>query len=105
MKVSECGETDRKTCFPMSAESLLKRISELPPDLQEEVTDFVDFLSTKDKLRQQNENPSGLGSLESDPAIGMWKDREDMRDGAKWVRKLRESEWGVVSEELADASG
>ena len=23
---------------------------------------------------------------------GVWKDREDMRDGAKWVRKLREKE-------------
>ena len=27
-----------------------------------------------------------------DPAIGMWKDREDMQDSAAWVRKLRQSE-------------
>ncbi len=26
------------------------------------------------------------------PAFGMWKDRKDMKDPAKWVRKLRERE-------------
>ena len=31
--------------------------------------------------------------LREDPAIGMWADREDMRDSAAWVRKLRQSEW------------
>ena len=30
--------------------------------------------------------------LREDPAIGMWKDREDMQDSAAWVRKLRQSE-------------
>lgn len=25
--------------------------------------------------------------------FGMWKDREDMKDPAAWVRKLRETEW------------
>ncbi|HET6575706.1 MAG TPA: hypothetical protein VFG68_19050 [Fimbriiglobus sp.] len=27
------------------------------------------------------------------PAIGMWKDREDMADPVEWVRKMREEEW------------
>ena len=31
--------------------------------------------------------------LREDPAIGMWADREDMKDSAAWVRKLRQSEW------------
>lgn len=26
------------------------------------------------------------------PAFGMWKDREDMKDSAKWVRDLRKKE-------------
>ena len=26
------------------------------------------------------------------PAFGMWKDREDMKDSAAWVRKVREKE-------------
>jgi len=31
--------------------------------------------------------------LRDDPAIGMWADREDMKDSAAWVRKLRQHEW------------
>ena len=31
--------------------------------------------------------------LREDPAIGMWKDREDMQDSAAWVRQLRQSKW------------
>lgn len=28
--------------------------------------------------------------LAEDPAIGMWKDREDMQDSVAWVRRERE---------------
>jgi hypothetical protein len=31
--------------------------------------------------------------LREDPAIGMWEDREDMKDSAAWVRQLRQREW------------
>lgn len=31
--------------------------------------------------------------LSEEPAIGMWKDRQDMRDSTAWVRQLREHEW------------
>ena len=31
--------------------------------------------------------------LRADPAIGMWKDREDMEDSAAWVREVRQREW------------
>ena len=37
--------------------------------------------------------PKPLGPLRDDPAIGMWKDREDMHDSTAWVRALRRSEW------------
>jgi hypothetical protein len=40
------------------------------------------------------------GKLENDPAIGMWADREDMRDGVEWVKRLRESEWGGVAPDI-----
>ena len=28
--------------------------------------------------------------ITKDPAFGMWKDREDMKDPAAWVRKIRQ---------------
>jgi hypothetical protein len=31
--------------------------------------------------------------LREDPAIGMWKDREDMEDSAAWVCEVRQREW------------
>lgn len=31
--------------------------------------------------------------LAEDPAIGMWADREDMKDSVAWVRRQRE-QWG-----------
>ncbi len=27
------------------------------------------------------------------PFFGMWKDRDDMKDGSTWVRELRRSQW------------
>jgi hypothetical protein len=44
-------------------------------------------------------------SLESHPAFGMWKDREDMKDPAAYVRKIRQPRYtwddklGVVRSE------
>ena len=31
--------------------------------------------------------------LSEELAIGMWKDRKDMKDSITWVRNLREREW------------
>lgn len=28
-----------------------------------------------------------------DPVIGMWQDREEMRDSTAWVRELRRTQW------------
>ena len=36
-----------------------------------------------------SEKPKSLKMTEH-PAFGMWKDREDMKDPAAWVRKLRQ---------------
>lgn len=34
--------------------------------------------------------------LSAHPAIGMWKDREEMQDSAAWVRDVRKREWRDV---------
>lgn len=34
--------------------------------------------------------------ISEDPAIGMWADREDMKDSAAWVREVRKREWRDV---------
>jgi AbrB family looped-hinge helix DNA binding protein len=32
-------------------------------------------------------------SLEDEPFVGMWRDREDMEDSSEWVRASRQREW------------
>jgi len=34
--------------------------------------------------------------ISEDPAIGMWADREDMKDSAAWEREARKREWRDV---------
>ena len=34
--------------------------------------------------------------ISEDPAIGMWTDREDMKDSAAWEREVRKREWRDV---------
>jgi hypothetical protein len=31
--------------------------------------------------------------ISEDPAIGMWADREDMKDSAAWEHEVRKHEW------------
>jgi hypothetical protein len=34
--------------------------------------------------------------ISEDPAIGMWADREDMKDSTAWEREVRKREWRDV---------
>jgi hypothetical protein len=36
---------------------------------------------------------AGAAPIENEPFVGMWKDREDMRDSTAWVRELRRQQW------------
>lgn len=37
---------------------------------------------------------SAPGPLEKEAFVGLWKDREDLKDSSAWVRRVREGEWG-----------
>lgn len=77
----------------MNPESILKEIQLLPPNAQEEVADFVAFLRSKFSGICQPRKGKKKSILDS-KFVGMWADREDMNDSVKWVRNLREKEWG-----------
>ena len=47
---------------------------------------IVTIDDTDNKDVKTNENDEDFSKL---PFIGMWADREDMRDSVAWVRKLR----------------
>ena len=75
----------------MTYEEILRELASLPPEGQKEAADFITFL---------HERYSRSGLSEPDDRdltdlgfVGMWRDREDMRDSTAWVRSLREREW------------
>jgi hypothetical protein len=75
----------------MEKSSIIRDIDSLPPEAQKQVIDFVAFLKTR--------YPTTAGAsktkrkLVDEPFIGMWRDREDLKDSSAWVRELRRREW------------
>jgi flagellar motility protein MotE (MotC chaperone) len=65
-------------------QDILKALETLTDDELETLIDHAEEI-LRERLSQV--------PLREDPAVGMWKDREDMKDSAAWVRKLRQSEW------------
>lgn len=75
----------------MTYEEILRELASLPPEGQKEAADFIKFLCERHSRslsgEQHNRDLSELGF------VGMWRDRNDMRDSSAWVRRLRECEW------------
>ena len=75
----------------MTLLEIAQEIDSLPPEAQKQVEDFIAFLKTR--YQPVAKKDAKKGRLEDEPFVGMWKDREDMRDSVKWVRELRQREW------------
>jgi len=77
----------------MEQNRIYNEISNLPPEAQRQVTDFIAFLRTRYK-RLQTTKTVKSANIFNEPFIGIWKDRDDMKDRGKWLRNIRNSEWG-----------
>jgi hypothetical protein len=76
----------------MTNEEILREINSLPIEAQRQIEDFVSFLRERYKSSQSKNIPAS--DLETEAFVGMWRDREDMRDSSTWVRSVRETHWG-----------
>jgi hypothetical protein len=76
----------------MEATLLVQDIASLPPEAQKQVLDFIAFLKTRYPASSRARKAKHT-KLRDEPFIGMWRDREEMRDSSAWVRRLREREW------------
>lgn len=76
----------------MTNEEILREIKSLPVEAQRQIEDFVHFLRERYKNSQPKNAP--ITDLETEAFVGMWRDREDMRDSSAWVRNVRETHWG-----------
>ena len=77
----------------MEQEKIVNDISNLPPEVQQQVADFIAFLKTR-YTRSRVEKQSKRTNLVNESFIGIWKDREDMKDSGTWLRNIRNTEWG-----------
>ena len=77
----------------MNQKTVWQRFSSLPPEAQQQVIDFMEFLETRyvPSRRRKTAKPT---KLVREAFIGMWRNREDLRDSTTWVRNLRATEWG-----------
>jgi hypothetical protein len=76
----------------MTPDEILREICSLPLEAQRELENFVAYLHQRYGGRQPGAQPAG-SELRREPFIGMWRDRDEMRDSTAWVRNVRESEW------------
>ncbi len=75
----------------MSANTVIDKFEELPPEAQKQAADFVTFLYER-YVKSAPKTTSNKPISES-PFVGMWADREDMADSTEWVRKQRKELW------------
>jgi len=78
----------------MEQDKIYNEISNLPPEAQRQVTDFIAFLRTRYKKRLQTPKNVKINNILNESFIGIWKDRNDMKDSGKWLHNIRKSEWG-----------
>ncbi|HET6765220.1 MAG TPA: hypothetical protein VFH27_16150 [Longimicrobiaceae bacterium] len=70
---------------------IIQQFDALSPAAQRQVADFIAFLSAQN-ARPAPQRISQL-PLRDEKFVGMWADRDDLRDSEEWVRQLRSSEW------------
>ncbi len=80
----------------MEQKKIVNDISNLPPEAQQQVIDFIAFLKTRYKRTEQEKQTKRI-NLVTEPFIGIWKDREDMTNSRKWLRNVRKAEWDKTS--------
>jgi hypothetical protein len=75
----------------MTYEEILRGLASLPPEGQKEAADFITLLH--ERYSRSVSAREGGGDFTDLGFVGMWRDRDDMRDSTDWVRTLREREW------------
>ena len=75
----------------MNKTKTIQVFSTLPPEAQEQVASFVEFL--REKYKKITRKFKNKGPISDDPFVGIWANRKDMKDSSDWVKILRKNEW------------
>jgi hypothetical protein len=74
-------------------DQVLREFVALPLGAQRQVADYIAFLRTRYEA-WSSDGETELGDLADEAFVGMWQDREGMRDSVVWVRSVQRREWG-----------
>ncbi len=79
----------------MTIADLIKaEIDTFPEELQLLLLDFIALLKKRyPSLKTENIDLDIADKIDQESFIGMWKDREDMKNSREWVRQIRTQEW------------
>ncbi|MGB8645117.1 MAG: DUF2281 domain-containing protein [Anaerolineae bacterium] len=72
-------------------DKLWREFTELSPELQQQVVDFIAFLRVR--YAAQSSKAAKRPSLNKELFVGIWRDRKDLADSTSWVRQVRANEW------------
>jgi hypothetical protein len=76
----------------MDLEKIWRQLEALPPEAQRQAADFIAFLYARSQSSRLPQR-ARKSKLAQEPFVGLWEDREDLRDSTAWVRGVREREW------------
>jgi hypothetical protein len=76
----------------MEQQKLLQELAALPPEGRRQVERLVLLLKRR-YAQASSRGKAKRSPLRDEKFVGMWKDREDLKDSSEWVRSIRKSEW------------
>jgi hypothetical protein len=76
----------------MEIRNINSEIATLPPEAQRQILDFIAFLKVRYKI-DRPEKKAVSNKIASEPFIGIWEGRKEMKDSSQWVRNTRKTEW------------
>jgi len=77
----------------MSTEILINKFESLTKMEKKQVLDFIEFLRNKNVLKKKSRGTT-IAKLEDEQFIGIWQNRDDMKDSTDWVKNIRRKDWG-----------
>ncbi|MEL6260228.1 MAG: hypothetical protein AAFS06_23585 [Cyanobacteria bacterium J06631_12] len=75
------------------AEMVLEAVQTLPTEQQQQVLEYARMLQRDVETSAYGEALNQGQDWHSHPAIGMWEERDDMKDSVEWVKSVRRQQW------------
>lgn len=80
----------------MENEVFHSKFESLPIEAQKQVLAFIDFLQKR--YESKGKKNREMKSITNKKFVGLWENREDLKDSSSWIRNLRKKEWGEIGE-------